>query len=1220
MSYTEWVRKEKASQRKSGDAIASPVATESPIKNIAAGEAVSKTPYVDFVRQKKAQQQNSGSTAIAPAAKLPYDASEYSEKSPFSTAYTDFVRRKQEEEQNRTAAVTGIANSGYCTNIPSDTKASDLAYTDFVRKKKAGSSVYGWAKAAASLLDEMQTQIQGWSYKNIHADYSDKISSLLSQADTWRRQYAGNENAVAYIDSVASALSDLEKAASSATTYYAQWDSEDAYNQALAAYNLAQEQLTYDTVAGQKELDDLQELLNQADQITTWYSMYDMNPGAWDGETISKNMAIYDQLMAYGGKEALDQAIKDKRSYLDEAKALQKQTQQAMEAQEKEQEMLRFDTIAGQKEIDELTVFLAEINATKWTIDHKISPYDLGGKKGKLVNRLIQEFGTVTALEEAIAEKQTYLEKAKALQEWKKQSDYYDTLQHAPDFAEKSQYKTTYRGGEIFNAWTGTYTDTGYDDIQYDYINKDKRAEERQYLDDLFTNQAFYGLDKSYLKEMTEDEVLRYNYLYDPNDKTASDTYLAFLLSELNYRQRKRREQENAIYAQEKPFEASVSTIIKAPLKIFTAMGQYADYVEDGKIDQNAGYNKFSYESTAIRNQVASDIAKNSEVGSWLYQLGMSGGDFLMNTAISGGNSLISLALVGSSTMADTIISAKDRGLSDDQAFTLGIVAAGAEIITEKLSLDALFKGGIDKGVIKYILTNAFTEGTEEVGSSLINLFADILVSKDKSEWNMAIEAYMADNPDVSKRTAFWKVLYGEATSLGLDFLGGTLMGGTMGSAGAGIKSAGNAMYAKSAYGDSASELVSEALEIDPDNAFARKMQEKLDGGKQLSGRQLHRLVQQNEAALAAQDVSNIQSAAENRLNQLGETGDVPSIAGVLVKRATGEKLNGKDWKILAGSKYGIRVANELNPANIRSGQYSSTWAEGIGTERINAEAYNRSVNSGQHISQPVSTNMPNTNAAFSTDQDMLQRAEEVLGELSQQERSTLSAYQNQRAHLQSLEQKRQALLQQKEVLNAALVQGLVDRNALSQNAAQLSAIEAQISRAEGNLRQAMGTKTLSNLMQKLQSADIVTNIENNSQYQTNVLEKSSEHGIMNTEREKILQLGAKQKDLVEGKEVYWDNKTFDPYRKDWLGRTNIQRMQKGLAPIGHDGKSVNIHHIDQTDDGPVVEISTTEHSKYTKILHDNTGQKPSQINRREFNKWRYRYWKWRSQYWETGG
>ena len=89
------------------------------------------------------------------------------------------------------------------------------------------------------------------------------------------------------------------------------------------------------------------------------------------------------------------------------------------------------------------------------------------------------------------------------------------------------------------------------------------------------------------------------------------------------------------------------------------------------------------------------------------------------------------------------------------------------------------------------------------------------------------------------------------------------------------------------------------------------------------------------------------------------------------------------------------------------------------------------------------------------------------MGELSQQERSALSTYQNQLAHLQSLQQQRQVLLQQRETLNAALVQGLVDRNALSQNAAQLSAIEAQISRAEGNLRQAMGTKTLTALMGK---------------------------------------------------------------------------------------------------------------------------------------------------------
>ena len=152
----------------------------------------------------------------------------------------------------------------------------------------------------------------------------------------------------------------------------------------------------------------------------------------------------------------------------------------------------------------------------------------------------------------------------------------------------------------------------------------------------------------------------------------------------------------------------------------------------------------------------------------------------------------------------------------------------------------------------------------------------------------------------------------------------------------------------KSKYGASQNELVSEALEIDPNNAFAQKMQGRLDNGKNLSGEQLSHLVEQNEAAMTTQDMANIQSAAESRLTELGETGDVSAIAAALTKQAAGEKLSKAEKQAISNSKYGQRVANELNTKNIKSGEYSSAWAENIGTNRINADEYSRLVEAAQ--------------------------------------------------------------------------------------------------------------------------------------------------------------------------------------------------------------------------------------------------------------------------------
>lgn len=152
-------------------------------------------------------------------------------------------------------------------------------------------------------------------------------------------------------------------------------------------------------------------------------------------------------------------------------------------------------------------------------------------------------------------------------------------------------------------------------------------------------------------------------------------------------------------------------------------------------------YQFHGYANNAIRNQVAETIEQSGnwgQAGSFLYQTGMSMGDFLLNTAITGGfggggalSEGMSLAIMGTGAAADATIAAKDRGLTDTQAFTLGTIAGAAEVFTEKFSIEALLKGKWEDGAIKYILKNAFTEGAEEVGSDFINLFADILIAKD---------------------------------------------------------------------------------------------------------------------------------------------------------------------------------------------------------------------------------------------------------------------------------------------------------------------------------------------------------------------------------------------------------------------------------------------------------------------------------------------------------
>ncbi|MCL2474554.1 MAG: HNH/ENDO VII family nuclease [Chloroflexi bacterium] len=111
-----------------------------------------------------------------------------------------------------------------------------------------------------------------------------------------------------------------------------------------------------------------------------------------------------------------------------------------------------------------------------------------------------------------------------------------------------------------------------------------------------------------------------------------------------------------------------------------------------------------------------------------------------------------------------------------------------------------------------------------------------------------------------------------------------------------------------------------------------------------------------------------------------------------------------------------------------------------------------------------------------------------------------------------------------------------------------------------------------------------------------------------------VTQIGKSGKVVeFQGKTVIQKNKLFDPKAVDQSGRTNIQRMQQKLAPIGTDGKPVNIHHINQTNNGPLTEMLASNHRQNFKILHQNTGQSPSLIDRNAFDTWRGSYWIWRS-------
>lgn len=95
------------------------------------------------------------------------------------------------------------------------------------------------------------------------------------------------------------------------------------------------------------------------------------------------------------------------------------------------------------------------------------------------------------------------------------------------------------------------------------------------------------------------------------------------------------------------------------------------------------------------------------------------------------------------------------------------------------------------------------------------------------------------------------------------------------------------------------------------------------------------------------------------------------------------------------------------------------------------------------------------------------------------------------------------------------------------------------------------------------------------------------------------------------GKLVAQRNETFFPNIKDALGKTNIERMKQGLAPIGKDGKAVELHHLKQKDNGLIIELTNKEHNVNSKVLHGY--KKESEIDRNAFNKFKKQHWQERA-------
>lgn len=329
--------------------------------------------------------------------------------------------------------------------------------------------------------------------------------------------------------------------------------------------------------------------------------------------------------------------------------------------------------------------------------------------------------------------------------------------------------------------------------------------------------------------------------------------------------------------------------------------------------------------TNTIRGSVSEDM---SGIGSFLYNTGMSMADTISTMVLEGATGLrgASEAILSGAAASQAITDAYDRGASDKEAVSLGVLYGAAEALFEHISLDKLrmFHTSAAAGkktaktLVKDMLKQSFVEGSEEVSTDIANVISDAIVMADKSKINQTIAAYQADgmSEDEATRRA-WLDWLGQTAQ---DFAGGAISGGVMTGGdmaiNAGVRSANYRETGRQITANDYADILRRAAEESGDENL-RKL-----AGKKQTNRNTGKLYEATQEA-------NLTQAVSDRLGALGTPeNDVQELTGLVVKQIKGQELTGKEQRKFDASKQAQRAASEYASLFTRDAdRTTNAWA-----------------------------------------------------------------------------------------------------------------------------------------------------------------------------------------------------------------------------------------------------------------------------------------------------
>ena len=321
--------------------------------------------------------------------------------------------------------------------------------------------------------------------------------------------------------------------------------------------------------------------------------------------------------------------------------------------------------------------------------------------------------------------------------------------------------------------------------------------------------------------------------------------------------------------------------------------------------------------------------------------------------ALSAAGSLVGIPQAGLVSMGvraygQGAYDARQKGLSWEKSELAGIKSAAIEVMTEKLLggatkfaygkgwIDNTIDAGIEKALSRMgasktltkgigYLVDAGEEGIEEMISDVLNPIADRILSLQDEDGD-----YLNDF-DINEM--FYDGMVG--------FMLG-LAGTSVNVASSSVKSIRENKAFKKLGSEYVDELIEKSSKYNPESKIAKTINEKKSKGKEVSGREIKQLTAETNEAIEKADIQKIEQSVKRQLKKYGEKVSVPELAAAIAKQTAGQDISKTEAQLIEDSVYGQRVVNELDPINIRSGEYTSDWVQDIGTELVNAEQYNK--------------------------------------------------------------------------------------------------------------------------------------------------------------------------------------------------------------------------------------------------------------------------------------